>query len=346
MVESIPAELLEKVRSSTCNSSLSFYNEMIDPEDFKMLCDALSHNNSVKRLVLDGCMLGDQGCAFLSELLKKNNHLKVLDLQMNGISSKGCKTLAEGLKQNSSVVEIYLGNNKLNDSEMEEMRIALPRIDIRCPMPGSTSRHARRPRPSVGDGDDNASNARRVSARVAAESSGGGEGSGGRSYQGSGIPEGGPGGNGSDIRERGHRDGGDGAGIQGGGPGGVGGSGGGETALENEILKAVSEARRGAAITKADESRLIRILLGSGDSDTRARLRLLQVLARTGHCQRGTRSRPQFRRSFASSSPLFLLSSSDRRSLSQLAPIYLFSEPKRYVELALEVLSSAPAAGN
>ena len=224
------------------------------------------------------------------------------------------------------------------------MRIALPRIDIRCPMPGSTSRHARRPRPSVGDGDDNASNARRVSARVAAESSGGGEGSGGRSYQGSGIPEGGPGGNGSDIWERGH--GGDGAGIQGGGPGGVGGSGGGETALENEILKAVSEARRGAAITKADESRLIRILLGSGDSDTRARLRLLQVLARTGHCQRGTRSRPHFRRSFASSSPLFLLSSSDRRSLSQLAPIYLFSEPKRYVELALEVLSSAPAAGN
>ena len=356
MVESIPAELLEKVRSSTCNSSLSFYNEMIDPEDFKMLCDALSHNNSVKRLVLDGCMLGDQGCAFLSELLKKNNHLKLLDLQMNGISSKGCKTLAEGLKQNSSVVEINLGNNKLNDSEMEEIRIALPRIDIRCPMPGSTSRHARRPRPSVGDGDDNASNARRVSARVAAESSGGGEGSGGRSYQGSGIPEGGPGGdgsgipgegpggNGSDIWERGH--GGDGAGIQGGGPGGVGGSGGGETALENEILKAVSEARRGAAITKADESRLIRILLGSGDSDTRARLRLLQVLARTGHCQRGTRSRPQFRRSFASSSPLFLLSSSDRRSLSQLAPIYLFSEPKRYVELALEVLSSAPAAGN
>ena len=189
MVESIPAELLEKVRSSTCNSSLSFYNEMIDPEDFKMLCDALSHNNSVKRLVLDGCMLGDQGCAFLSELLKKNNHLKLLDLQMNGISSKGCKTLAEGLKQNSSVVEINLGNNKLNDSEMEEIRIALPRIDIRCPMPGSTSRHARRPRPSVGDGDDNASNARRVSARVAAESSGGGEGSGGRSYQGSGIPE-------------------------------------------------------------------------------------------------------------------------------------------------------------
>ena len=82
--------------------------------------------------------VGRPGLCFPVELLKKNNHLKVLDLQMNGISSKGCKTLAEGLKQNSSVVEINLGNNKLNDSEMEEIRIALPRIDIRCPMPGST----------------------------------------------------------------------------------------------------------------------------------------------------------------------------------------------------------------
>ncbi|XP_072893274.1 NACHT, LRR and PYD domains-containing protein 3-like [Hemitrygon akajei] len=90
------------------------------------LASALSTNPSLTELDLSGNKLGDSGVKLVSAALR-NPECKIqkLELESVGLTDSGAEDLASGLRTNPSLTELYLTGNKLGDSGVKLVSVAL-----------------------------------------------------------------------------------------------------------------------------------------------------------------------------------------------------------------------------
>ena len=79
----------------------------------------------LRKLVLSGSGVGDQGVTALSLALAKNENLETLAIQSNLITDEGAKALAESLNENSQLKFLILTENSITDHGAKAMADAI-----------------------------------------------------------------------------------------------------------------------------------------------------------------------------------------------------------------------------
>ena len=92
----------------------------IKPETAVELAHGLSHNCSVKALVLHNNDVGDEGATALGQTLLKNKTLKVMELNDCGITTTGGTALATSLLENTTLEVLAIRRNALGGGEAIE----------------------------------------------------------------------------------------------------------------------------------------------------------------------------------------------------------------------------------
>ena len=81
------------------------------------IAEGLKTNESIKKIFIGRCMIGDIGASYLADGLKINRSLKQIFLANNLITQFGAMKLFESLKSNPTVV-IFLLANKISQDEI------------------------------------------------------------------------------------------------------------------------------------------------------------------------------------------------------------------------------------
>ncbi|XP_078057484.1 NACHT, LRR and PYD domains-containing protein 14-like [Mustelus asterias] len=90
------------------------------------LASSLSTNRSLIDLNLDENKLGDSGVKLLSVALRNPDcKIQKLDLNFNGLTDSCAEDLASALSTNRSLIDLNLGGNKLGDSGVKLLFVAL-----------------------------------------------------------------------------------------------------------------------------------------------------------------------------------------------------------------------------
>ncbi len=79
---------------------------------------------SLRRLVLRGNRVGNEGATLLARALRANAGLRALDLGDNGISAEGARDLAAAARANATLAELALEVNDLSDAGMRALEAA------------------------------------------------------------------------------------------------------------------------------------------------------------------------------------------------------------------------------
>ena len=110
----VSASLISKIENNESGNDLKI-TSLVPFDHLSQLCRALLKNTSTERLDLEGCGVGDKGCALIRDLLMGNRVIKHVDLQMNQVTDVGCRSLAEILPRNTTLHKLYLGYNDIRD---------------------------------------------------------------------------------------------------------------------------------------------------------------------------------------------------------------------------------------
>ena len=84
----------------------------------------IGFNRALKKLILSGNNIQDEGTAALSEALKSNNTLETLELDNNQIGVAGAQSLADMLQVNRSLNALDLRRNDIGDAGQQAIREA------------------------------------------------------------------------------------------------------------------------------------------------------------------------------------------------------------------------------
>ena len=96
-------------------------NKIVD-EDIKMLTDFLKTNKTIQTLILDSNKLTSTTGFFIADALNKNHTLQTLSLNHNEITSSGLESLLNVINNNNhSLLHLYLGDNKLQKDEFDQI---------------------------------------------------------------------------------------------------------------------------------------------------------------------------------------------------------------------------------
>jgi len=112
-----PAKLIQQLESDDAAlteldlSDNSSY-KMKSLEYTKRIGEALKTNSNLKKLILKGLEIDDQGVSSIADALSVNKGLNLLVLEKNKIGSAGAEAIANGLKQNTTLTELNLLSNK------------------------------------------------------------------------------------------------------------------------------------------------------------------------------------------------------------------------------------------
>ena len=109
----VTAALLDKIATHASARILKF-TAILPQADVTRLFQALADNKSTTSLDMEGCGIGDAGCAALAALLDRNKRIQELDLQMNQISDEGAEALAAALPA-SGVRQLLLKCNDISE---------------------------------------------------------------------------------------------------------------------------------------------------------------------------------------------------------------------------------------
>lgn len=96
-------ELSMILRRQSNIRTLHLNNTYIGPEEVKVICDALSYNNSIETLDLSGNNFNLQCIVHISNFLRINASLTSLDLGCNNIGDEGALLLAQSLRPDAPV---------------------------------------------------------------------------------------------------------------------------------------------------------------------------------------------------------------------------------------------------
>jgi hypothetical protein len=112
---------LQKIRDNAAGKDFNFSQNIIHPDGVEELCYALKDNNTIGRVNLDGCGVGDKGCDHMKILLEQNQSIVTLELQRNQITRKGAKQIIKGLQHNNTLQYLYLEGNEIPDADIQAM---------------------------------------------------------------------------------------------------------------------------------------------------------------------------------------------------------------------------------
>jgi len=112
-----PAKLIQQLES---NDAALTELDLSDNSSYKMksleytkkIGEALKSNSNLKKLILKGLEIDDQGVTAIADALSVNKGLNLLVLEKNKIGSTGAEAIANGLKQNTTLTELNLLGNK------------------------------------------------------------------------------------------------------------------------------------------------------------------------------------------------------------------------------------------
>jgi len=139
-----PSEIIPRIAANdpsltevTLNDNATY--QMKSADYTKQIADALSNNDTIKRLTLSKLNLTDQSVSLIAEVLKTNKSLEKLDVSNNKFGNVGLIAIAEALKSNSTLIELSVigqsqpfGEAALQKmTEMFEYNIQLQKINWR-----------------------------------------------------------------------------------------------------------------------------------------------------------------------------------------------------------------------
>lgn len=81
----------------------------------KPFMNGLKSNESIEKLVLKRCEIGDDDCEYIGECLMENKKIERMSLEMNNIKAKGVELLFKHLHENTTLKYLNLSKNEIED---------------------------------------------------------------------------------------------------------------------------------------------------------------------------------------------------------------------------------------
>ncbi len=106
---------LALIQNSTLTSLSLMYAYDLSERSIVVIAEALSKNDSLRRLDLSHTSMGDPGVIALAKALTQNTSLTSLDLTANLIGNEGAASLAQALTTNRTLLTLSLGQNTIDD---------------------------------------------------------------------------------------------------------------------------------------------------------------------------------------------------------------------------------------
>lgn len=105
-------------RSSMIPKIEVLYNKVLEPSKIE----------SIQQVELSNCMLGANGCKYLSAVLPALSNLKYLNISSNNIGSSGAKELGPGISQVKQLATLLISWNKIQNKGLESISEAISEL--------------------------------------------------------------------------------------------------------------------------------------------------------------------------------------------------------------------------